>query len=399
MGKVRVGLVGHGFAARLHMPGYRALGAERCEVVAMCGRDRGRAAAFALEYGIPYAFGSLTEMLKAVDLDAVDLSVPNHVHTRYALEAAAAGKHVIIEKPLTGYFGEPDTPEEEMVGRTIPKQHMLERACEECDAILAAVDKAGVKLCYAENWCYAPAFTKLRRLVNAAGGTILRIEAEESHSGSTSRYAHRWRTAGGGSLNLKGSHPLGAALQLKQEEGLRRNGKPIRAAAVFAETGNLTHIAAFQAEQERYLRTGWEDVEDWGIIVITFEDGSVAEIKAADTTLGGVHNYLEAYLSNARVRANINPNDAGVAYAPAGHIFGDEYIHEKIETVAGWTNPSPEEAWVQGYAQEIADFVGAIAEDRPPLSGAFVAKDVTVVLYAAYVSAAEGRRVQVTPFL
>ncbi len=272
---------------------------------------------------------------------------------------------------------------------------MLERVIEECDAILAAVERAGVKLCYAENWCYAPAFTKLRRLVQAAGGTILRIEAEESHSGSTSRYAHRWRTAGGGSLNLKGSHPLGAVLQLKQEEGERRDGKAIRPASVFAESANLTHIAAFQAEEERHLRTGWQDVEDWGVIVIKFEDGSVAEVKAADTTLGGVHNYLEAYLSNARVRANINPNDACEAYTPSERAFGDEYITEKIETKAGWTTPSVDDPWMQGYAAEIADFMHALAEDREPLSGAIIAKDVAVVLYAAYVSAAEGRRVDV----
>ncbi len=399
MAKVRVALVGYGFAAGLHMPGYRQLSPELCEVVAVCGHSQERAAAFAQAHGIPQAFGSLTELLQQVDVNVVDLVVPNHVHTQYALEAARAGKHLIVEKPLTGYFGEPDTPAEERVGHTVPKRHMLERVMEECEAVLGAVQQAGVRLCYAENWCYAPAFTKLRRLVNAAGGTILRIEAEESHSGSTSIYAHHWRTAGGGSLNLKGSHPLGAVLQLKQEEGERRTGKAIRPATVFAETGNLTHIPAFQAEPGRHLRTGWQDVEDWGVIVIKFEDGSVAEIKAADTTLGGVHNYLEAYLSNARVRANINPNDAVVAYTPEAAVFGDEYLTEKLETKAGWSNPSPGDPWMQGYAHEIADFVQAVAEDRAPLSGALLAKDVAVVLYAAYVSAAEGRRVEVGAYL
>ena len=176
-------------AANLHMPGYRQLGPERCEVVAVCGHSQERARPIADKHGIPHAFGSLTEMLASVEVDAVDLVVPNHVHRQYAIEAAQAGKHLIVEKPLTGYFGESDTPEDEMVGHTVPKQHMLERVVEDCDAILAAVKAAGVKLCYAENWCYAPAFTKLRRLVNVAGGTIIRIEAEESHSGSTSIYA------------------------------------------------------------------------------------------------------------------------------------------------------------------------------------------------------------------
>jgi predicted dehydrogenase len=399
MAKVRVGMVGHGFAAGLHMPGYQQLGPDRCEVVGVCGRDQARAQAFATKHGIPHAFGSLREMLAGVELDVVDLVVPNHVHTAHAIAAAEAGKHLIIEKPLTGYFGEPDTPEGESVGKTIPKQHMLDRVVEECDSILEAVGAAGVKLCYAENWCYAPAFTKLRRLVNAAGGPIIRLEAEESHSGSTSIYAHNWRTAGGGSLNLKGSHPLGAILQIKQEEGERRNGKAIRPASIVCEWGNLTHVTAFQQEETKHLRIGWQDVEDWGVMILKFEDGSVAEIKAADTTLGGVHNYLEAYLSNARIRANINPNDACVAYAPTEHIFGNEYIIEKIETKAGWSTPSVDDPWMQGYAKEIADFVAAIAEDREPLSGAIIARDVSVVLYAAYVAAEEGRRVDLKPYL
>jgi predicted dehydrogenase len=138
MARVRVGLVGHGFAAGLHMPGYQQLGPDRCEVVGVCGRDRARAQAFADRHGIPHAFGGLREMLAGVELDVVDLVVPNHVHTQHAIEAAKAGKHLIVEKPLTGYFGEPDAPAGELVGRTIPKQHMLDRVVEECDAILGS---------------------------------------------------------------------------------------------------------------------------------------------------------------------------------------------------------------------------------------------------------------------
>jgi predicted dehydrogenase len=228
---------------------------------------------------------------------------------------------------------------------------------------------------------------------------VIRIEAEESHSGSHADYARQWRTSGGGSLMVKGSHPLGAAIQLKRWEGEEKVGRPIRPASVMCEVGNLTWIEAFKQEKEHYLRTGWRDVEDWGIIVLKFEDGSVAEVKAADTTLGGVHNYLEAYLSNARIRANINPNDSCVAYAPEAEIFEPEYISEKIETKGGWTFPSPDEDWHQGYPQEVADFVAAIIEDRQPISGAALAREVTLVLYAAYVSAEEGRRVDLEPIL
>ncbi len=399
MGTVRVGLVGYGNAASFHVPALRQLGEERCELVAVCGRSRERAEEFAKRWGIPRAFGSMAEMLAGVKMDAVDLVVPNHVHAQYIIEAAKAGKHIVCEKHLTGYFGEEGTAEEELIGHTVPKARMLAHVLEEVEEIGEALSGSGVRFGYAENWVYAPAFVKLRRLAAAAGGTILRMEAEESHSGSPSVYAKRWRTAGGGSLVLKGAHPLGAVLQLKQWEGETKSGRPIRPASVVCEVGNLTWVEAFRQEPVHYLKTDWKDVEDWGIIVLTFDDGSAAEIKAADTTLGGVHNYLEAYLSNARLRANINPNNACVAYAPDPGIFGDEYITEKIETKGGYTFPSPEEDWNLGYPQEIADFITCIAEDREPASGFLLARDTTIVLYAAYVAAEEGRRVDLRRYL
>ena len=397
MKKINVGLVGYGNAAQFHMRAWRQV--DQAEVVAVCGRSAERAAAFAREYDIPQSFASMSDMLAQVAVDAVDLTVPNHLHSPFAVEAAAAGKHIICEKHLTGYFGEPDAPEDVLIGETVPKREMLVKVKDECDAIGRAVREAGVAFCYAENWVYAPAFVKLRRLAEAAGGTIIRIQAEESHSGSPSVYAKQWRTAGGGSLVLKGSHPLGAVLQLKQWEGQKRDGRPIRPASVMCEVGNLTFIESVKQEPKHYIKMDWKDVEDWGVMVLKFDDGSVAEIAAGDTTLGGVHNYLEAYLSNARIRANINPNDACVAYAPSAEIFGDEYITEKIETKGGWTFPSPEEDWNLGYPQEMADFVSAIVEEREPMSGFMLARDVTLVLYSAYVSAEEGRRVDLTSVL
>jgi predicted dehydrogenase len=399
MTKVRVGLVGCGFSANLHIHGYKQLAPERCQVVAVCGVPKRDAEEFAARHSIPQAFGGFEEMLSSVEVDAVDLAVPNYLHAPFIIKAAHARKHIFCEKPLTGYFGDSDTPEDELIGRTVPKPKMLEHVIARCDEVLEAIESAGIKFGYAENWVYAPSYVKLWRLAQAAGGTILRIEAEESHSGSHADYAKTWRTSGGGSLMVKGSHPLGAALQLKHWEGEAKSGRPIRPVSVICEVGNLTWIDAFTREKKHYVRTGWKDVEDWGIIVVKFDDGSVAEVKAGDTTLGGVHNYLEAYLSNARIRANINPNDSCVAYAPAGDIFEPEYISEKIETKGGWTFPSPDEDWHQGYPQEIADFVAAILEDRAPVSSARLARDVNIVLYAAYVSAEEGRRVDLADFL
>jgi predicted dehydrogenase len=116
-------------------------------------------------------------------------------------------------------------------------------------------------------------------------------------------------------------------------------------------------------------------------------------VLATDVSLGGVKNLVTAYLSNGVVQVNINPNTAVQVYAPGPGVWGDEYITEKVETTAGWQFPSPDEDWMRGYPQEMADFVDAVREEREPLSGALLARETVEVIYAAYVSAEEGRRV------
>jgi predicted dehydrogenase len=82
-----------------------------------------------------------------------------------------------------------------------------------------------------------------------------------------------------------------------------------------------------------------------------------------------------------------------MAYAPNAEVFADEYIMEKVGTKAGWSYPSVDEEWLLGYPQEIRDFVEAVAYDRDPLADAALGRDVVEVIYSAYVSAEEGRRI------
>ena len=158
-----------------------------------------------------------------------------------------------------------------------------------------------------------------------------------------------------------GSHPIGAVLHLKHWEGMRRHGRPVRVRAVFAEVASLTRLPAV-ASVRRAMSTRAEDVEDWSVAVLTFDDGTMATIHANDITLGGVRNVVTAYLTNAVIQANINPNNTLAVYAPEAAVWGDEYLTEKVETKAGWQFPSPEEDWMRGYPQELEDFVGAISE-------------------------------------
>jgi predicted dehydrogenase len=387
---VRIGLVGAGFVATIHAHALRPL-AGRATITAVTARRAERAQAFAREHGIPAVAPAFEALLARGDVDAVDLCVPNHLHAEMAVAAARAGKHIICEKPLTGYFGE-DRPNER-VGETVPRLHMWAQALARARQVLDAVASAGVRLCYAENFVYAPPIEKIRRFIRSSGGAILDLRAEESHSGSHAAYARRWRTSGGGSLLRMGSHPLGAVLHLKAYEGQVRTGSPIRPVWVTAETARLTASPAFRDQPHRFMVHDWEDVEDWSVAVIGFEDDTRATVFATDVSLGGVKNQVHAYLTNAVLYANINPNSSVVAYAPDERILRDEYIAEKVETSAGWQFVSPDEDWMRGYPQEMADFVDAIAGGREPLSGAPLALDVVNVAYAAYASAEAGGRI------
>ena len=382
---LRVGIVGARFAATLHATNYRPLRPGRVELTAVCSRTRVDAERFAARHEIPRVFTSHADLAASPDVDVVDVCAATDAHAEIAIAAARAGKHVIVEKPLTGFFGDGATA----------RATMRDAARRTVDGVLEAVDKAGVTFCYAEDFVYAPPVARLRALVEASDGAILELRAEESHSGSHASYSRRWATSGGGSLLRMGSHPVGVVLHLKHWEGMRRHRRPIRARSVIADVAQLTRLPAV-ADRRKFMVTSWEDVEDWSVAVITFEDGTKATVHSNDVTLGGVRNTVVAYLTNAVVQANITPNTAVAVYAPDAAVWGDAYITEKVETKAGWQFPSPEEDWMRGYPQELEDFADAIKTRRAPLSGRDLAREVVEVIYAAYESAATGRRVELS---
>jgi predicted dehydrogenase len=392
MDKVRLGMVGAGFSAHLHLHNYEKLRGSKVEIVGMASKTEKSAVQTAREFQIPSVYTDYRNLLERKDMDAIDLCVPTHLHEEMIIEAAKAGKHVICEKPLTGYFGE--GVEGEGIGFRVPREAMLKRAMEGSSRIRKAIEQNRVLFCYAEDWVYAPPLTKVKRIVRASRGTILDIRAEESHSGSHAEYSRKWRTSGGGSLIRLGCHPISAALHLKVDEGRFRDGRPIRPKFVTGEVGQHTRIPSFQKEPRRWIVTSWEDVEDWSALIITFEDGSKATIFASDGVLGGTRNNLQVYLSNAVAFANINPNNAVEVYAPDARILGEEYIAEKLETKAGWNFASPDEDWMRGYPQELEDFIQSILEGKEPISGLDLAEDTLKVVYAGYLSAEKGQRIQ-----
>jgi xylose dehydrogenase (NAD/NADP) len=77
-----------------------AAATDAVDVVAVASRDGDRAAAYALQHGIPTGHRSYSDLLEDTGVDAVYLSLPNALHIEWALRAIDAGKHVLCEKPL-----------------------------------------------------------------------------------------------------------------------------------------------------------------------------------------------------------------------------------------------------------------------------------------------------------
>ena len=379
---IRVGIVGARFAARFHWEGLNRVHGVPLQVVGVTSKTAEAREAFAEEKKIQ-PFANLADLCEAVDV--IDLCTPPASHEPLAVQALAMGKHVIIEKPFTGYFGAGVV---DFRGNVFPKKTMLEETMQSCEHILAAATGSGKKVCYAENWVYAPAIQKEREIIVKSGAQILWMRGEQSHSGSHSPYYGSWEFSGGGSLVGKGCHPLSAALYLKHVEGESRNGVPIRPMTVSARIHEITRLKNYR--DEGFLRTAYKDVEDYAQVHVKFTDGTVADIFASELVLGGVQNSLEVICNNHRTQCNLNPINALETFNASEDRLKEVYVVEKIGTKQGWSHPAPDESWQHGYPQEFQDFMESISHDREPLSGIALARETTAVLYSSYVSAELG---------
>ena len=272
---------------------------------------------------------------------------------------------------------------------------MLREVLKECESLQRVIQKHGTIFGYAENWVYAPPITKAKNLLKKAKSKILEIRCGESHSGSHSKFASEWKYTGGGALIRMGAHPYGAVLHLKQWEGLERDKSPIKPKSVIATTAKNRDLLNSLPKEQDYVVSRPQDVEDWSSGVITLEDGTNAIVIASDVTLGGIENWLNIYASNTRIETKISNNNSVMAYAPSEIQFQNAYTIEKTETKAGWSHAQPSEDWMTGYPFEVTDFIHSIISNTQPISNLDLAIDTTKIMYAAYLSAEQGKRIDI----
>jgi predicted dehydrogenase len=387
MTEVRVGLVGTGFVAELHMYAYKRVYGVGAEVVAAVSRSD-QVEAFAKKHQIARTSRDYRALLADPAIDVVDICTPPALHAQMIVDAVRAGKHVICEKPFTGYFGRPGDPAP--IGRKVPKAAMYEHVMAEMTELRAAIENSGKLFMYAEDWVYAPALAKTVEILNATGDKILFMKAEESHSGSHATHAAQWSMTGGGSLIRMGCHPLAAVLYLKRIEA-RARSETIGVRDVTADVGN---VAACLSPSERpFIKANPVDVEDWGMMTVTFTDGTKAVVLSGDMIMGGVRNLIETYTNSGSLFANITPNNQMTTYMTDESKLSGVYFTEKVDRKTGWQFVCLEEEWTRGYLQEIQDFMECVATGRQPLADLELAYETTRIQYAGYWAAEEGRRI------
>ena len=386
---LRCGIAGSGYAAKFHFEALKRIFGVSVEIEGAYSPNREHLEQFTSARNIK-AFQSINELISEVDV--VHVCTPPSAHEPIVISALESNRHVVVEKPFTGYFGDGSIG---FNGDDFPRETGLEQALASVRRMIDAEKKSKGKIMYAENWIYAPSVMKEREILRKTGAQILWIHGEESHSGSHSLSYGQWKYSGGGSMIGKGCHPLSAALHFKQVEGKTRFGKPIRPVSVSARTHAVTRMQNYS--DEKYLRTTYKDIEDFAQVHVVFEDGTFADIFASELVLGGVHNWIEVNTSNHRTICNITPNNAMQTYTPDGKHYEDVYIVEKTETKSGWSSVSPDESWFTGYQHEMEAFYRSVASGTPPESDSILAADTISTIYAGYLSAErKGSEVAVT---
>ena len=324
-------------------------------------------------------------MLKDPQINLVDIITPPALHADRIVEAMKQGKDVICEKPLTGFFE--DAIQD---GQPVPVARMREAAEANLQRIGAAMKETGKQLFYAENYVYAPSVQKCAEFLRHKKSKVMLVKGEESHSGSHATHAPYFRLNGGGALIRQGVHPLSAALYLKQVEAKAR-GEEIRPVSVTAVSAQLSKM--LQGEEHRYIHANPFDTEDFANVMITFSDGSIAQILASDNTLGGTRNNMEVYTHEGVYQCNIAPSNAMMVYHENDENLQDIYFTEKLGHLAGWQPIFLEENLMRGYQSELRNFLWCAKNGQEPESGYPLALDTIRLVYAAYQSAQEGRAI------
>ena len=355
--KLRIGIIGcGGIANQKHLPSLKAL-SELCEMVAFCDIKEDRAVKSAAEYGVPGArvYTDYRELLKEEDIDVVHVLTPNNAHCRLTVDAFAAGKHVMCEKPMAA-------------------------TTEDAQKMIDAWKKSGKKFTIGYQNRFRPEVYSLHGSCEA--GELGEIYFAKAHA-TRRKAVPTWgvfmdkEQQGGGPLIDIGTHALDMTLWMMN------NYEPL------SVVGTVYHKLTDQVEGN--LFGPWDpktyDVEDSAFGFIRMKNGAsifleaswilnIAKTREAATTLCGT-----------KAGAEILKNGS-VAYYNSRHGILMDQVNSNIPSVAYFngvtTTPGIDEAM---------QWLKAIKEDKDPLVLPEQAFVVTQILDGIYRSAKEGKEI------
>jgi predicted dehydrogenase len=369
--------VGSQFISTIHAEALKRV--PNAELSAVLSPTGTHAKDFATKHGVKNSFKDLEKFL-ASEIDLVVLGCPNDLHAEITAKAAAAGKHVVCEKPLCTSLAEAD----QMIG-----------ACRQ----------AKVKLMYAEELCFTPKYVRLKRLVDeGALGRIYMVKQAEKHDGPHSPWFWDVKRSGGGVTIDMGCHafeffrwmlgaPAGGRGKAKvQDQQTQSHESPVGEAIAVKKA----RAVSVYADMDTFVHKDRTKGEDNAIILVRFDTEEGEAIAVAEESWakkGGMDDSAEVYGSNGVAYADPLQGNAILTYSDTGY----GYAVEKAGTTRGWSFCSWEELWNYGFPQEFAHFIDCVANDREPIETGEDGRAVLEIILGAYQSAGEGKRVALPP--
>lgn len=338
---VNVGIIGTGFVGEIHHAAFEGW-VRDAQVVAVASPQN--ATRFADVRRIPAAYADYKEMLNNKSIDVVDIGIPNDLHCQVVVDAAAAGKHVIIEKPLCVTL-------------------------EEADRMIDACRRAGVLLMYAEELLFAPKYVRVKTLIEegAIGEPFLAKQSEE-HPGPHAPWFWDVNRSGGGVLLDMGCHSIEYTRWIL--------GKP-----------EVKSVTAFMGT---YMHSGRTLGEDHSYCIVEYEGDKIAMLENSWAKGGGVDDRCEVYGSKGHTRADLLRGSSLLTYSEEGY----GYAVEKAGTTRGYTFTMFEEIWNYGFPQEMQHFINCVLGKETCIETGEDGREVLKIMYAAYQSAGQGCKVE-----
>ena len=334
MAPVRVAIVGCGAISQAHLKAIQQNDPSLVQVAGVYDHDASRAAERAREHGVERVYGAWDEVLSDRSADVVAVLLPHDQHARVAIEALQAGHHVVCEKPM---------------GTTVA----------ECDAMIAAAQKAGKRLHPVHNRIYDPASDAVKEFVQsgAIGDVFLAqtLGLEPPRTVSVRPWLGT-PAGGGGVLMAQAVHP---AYLLRWV------------------LGDVAEAVCLTAARKVVDMTA----EDTAVAVYRFESGAVAEMTGTfGLPVGPAEHRVTFYGPGGYAEISSKNGTVGLSQ----ERFGDRAVHSLLD----------DHEWGTGFKRLWEDYARGISTGSETRVTAEDGKHAVAMIQAAYESARTGQVVR-----